>query len=103
MTKIPNDPTIGANSERLNELAFSFKKSQAMVAALECGLFTALSEGASSPSEIASHCGIDPETADRLLIICKAMELVREVGGSNVNLDDVERFLVRDKPTYFGD
>jgi hypothetical protein len=103
LTKIPNDPTIGATSERLNELAFSFKKSQAMVAALECGLFTALSEGANSPSEIANHCGIDPETADRLLIICKAMELVREVGGSNVNLDDVERFLVRDKPTYFGD
>ncbi len=103
MTKIPDDPTIGGNSGRLNELAFSFKKSQALVAALECGLFTALSAGASTPREIASHCGIDPETADRLLIICKAMELVRSVDGRNLNLDDVERYLVREKPTYFGD
>ena len=103
MSNVPNDPTIGQNSERLNELAFSFKKSQAMVAALECGLFTALSKGASTPHEIGAHCAMDPETADRLLIICKAMGLVREVDGRNVNLDDVERFLVREKPTYFGD
>ena len=103
MSKIPNDPTAGKNSERLNEMAFSFKKSQAMVAALECGLFTALSQGASTPEEIGAHCGMDPETADRLLIICKAMDLVRDVDGRNVNLDDVERFLVQGAPTYFGD
>ena len=100
---IKNDPTVGKNSERLNELAFSFKKSQAMAAALECGLFTALSNGASSPQEVAAYCKIDPETADRLLIACKAMDLVRDVDGRNVNLDDVDRFLVREKPTYFGD
>ena len=94
MTQIPDDPTVGQGTERLNELAFSFKKSQAMAAALTCGLFTALSEGANTVQEIAAHCGIDVEAADRLLIICKAMDLVREVDGRNVNLDDVERFLV---------
>jgi len=103
MSKIPNDPTVGKNSERLNELAFSFKKSQALAAALECDLFTSLSKGASTPIEIASHCGIDAETADRLLIICKAMDLVAEVDGRNVNHEDVERFLVREAPTFFGD
>lgn len=103
MSKIPSDLTVDKNSERLNEMAFSFKKSQAMVAALECGLFTALSKGASTPQEIGVHCGVDPETANRLLIICKAMDLVRELNGRNVNLDDVERFLVQEKPTYFGD
>jgi SAM-dependent methyltransferase len=103
MSKDHHDPTVGKNSERLNELAFSFKKSQAMVAALECGLFTALSKGASTAEEVGAHCGIDPETASRLLVICKAMDLVRELNGRNVNLDDVERFLVQEKPTYFGD
>jgi len=103
MTKIPNDPTVGRNSERLNELAFSFKKSQALAAALECGLFSAIAGGASTPAEIGAFCEIDPETADRLLIICKAMDLVGEADGRNVNLDDVERFLVREAPTYFGD
>ena len=38
---VPGDPTVGANSERLNELAMSFKKSQALAAALECDLFSA--------------------------------------------------------------
>ena len=103
MTQIPDDPTVGQNTERLNELAFSFKKSQALAAALECGLFTALSEGASTAPEVAASCGIDVEAADRLLIICKAMDLVQEVDGRNVNLDDVERFLVRGKSTFFGD
>ncbi len=103
MSTIPDDPTVGKNSERLNELAFSFKKSQALAAALECGLFTAIANGAATPAEIGAYCQIDPETADRLLIICKAMDLVREVDGRNVNLDDVQRFLVKDAPTYFGD
>ena len=51
MTKIPDDPTVGRNSERLNELAFSFKKSQALAAALECGLFSAIAGGASTPAD----------------------------------------------------
>jgi len=100
---IPDDPTVGTNTERLNELAFSFKQSQALAAALEVGLFTAISNGAETIEGAAAACGIEPETADRLLIICKAMNLVREHDGRNVNLDDVERFLVRDKPGYFGD
>ena len=103
MSSIPNDPTIGKNSERLNELAFGFKKSQALAAALECGLFSAISSGASTPAEIGAYCAIDQEAADRLLIICKAMDLVGEMDGRNVNLADVERFLVREAPSYFGD
>ena len=99
----PDDPTIGQNTERLNELAFSFKQSQALAAALEVDLFTAISKGAGTIEETATACDIAPETADRLLIICKAMRLVREQGGRNVNLDDVERFLVRGKPGFFGD
>lgn len=100
---VPNDPTVGGNSERLNELAMSFKKSQALSAALECDLFSALSAGAGTPQEAASYCGVDVEVADRLIIICKAMGLITEVDGRVVNLDDVERFLVRGKRTFFGD
>jgi SAM-dependent methyltransferase len=100
---LTNDPTVGQGTERLNELGFGFKKSQALAAAIEFGLFTAISEGASTPAEIARHCAIETETADRLLIICKAMDLVREVDGQHVNLDDVERYLVRTSQTYFGD
>ena len=100
---VPNDPTVGGSSERLNELAMSFKKSQALSAALEVGLFSALSAGAGTPDEVAAHCRIDREVADRLMIICKAMDLIADVDGRAVNLDDVERFFVRKKSTYFGD
>lgn len=99
----PNDPTVGGSSERLNELAMGFKKSQALSAALECDLFSAISAGAGTPNEVAAHCSLDRETADRLMIICKAMGLIADVDGRAVNLDDVERFFVRDKATYFGD
>ena len=100
---VPDDPTIGSSSERLNELAMSFKKSQALSAALECDLFSAIAAGAGTPEEVASKCGIDREVADRLMIICKAMDLIADVDGRAVNLDDVERFFVKDKPTFFGD
>jgi len=103
VTAIPGDPTVGKNTERLNELAMGFKKSQALAAALEVGLFSAIAEGAGTVEDIAARCGIDRETADRLLIIAKSMDLVRDVDGRARNLADVERYLVRSRPTYFGD
>ena len=103
MTAAPADPTVGKNTERLNELAFSFKQSQALAAALEIDLFTAISNGAGTVDAVATACGVDPETADRLIIICRAMGLVRAHEGQTVNFDDVERFLVRGKPGFFGD
>ena len=100
---VPDDPTTGSSSERLNELAMSFKKSQALSAALECDLFSAIAAGAGTPEEVAAKCGIDREVADRLMIICKAMDLIADVDGRAGNLDDVERFFVKDKPTFLGD
>ena len=56
MNTAPNsdDPTVGKNTERLNELAFAFKQSQALAAALEVGLFTAISNGAGTVAETAA-------------------------------------------------
>ncbi len=97
------DPTIGSKSERLNELAFAFQNSAALLAAIELGIFTAISEGKATTAEIAAKAGIDPEAADRLLIVCKALQLVREEDGRYRNLNDVDRYLVETSPTYFGD
>jgi len=90
-------------TERLNELAFSFKKSQALAAALEINLFTALSKGAATAGELAARCDASPEAIDRLLVVCGAMELVIKDGARFTNAPDVERFLVRDKRGFFGD
>ena len=73
---VPDDPTIGSSSERLNELAMSFKKSQALSAALECDLFSAIAAGAGTPEEVAAKCGIDREVAD-LMFQIHAFERMR--------------------------
>ena len=66
------DPTVGQGTERLNELAFSFKKSQALAAALEVGLFSAIAGGARTMEAIAEACAIPAEAVDRLLVACGA-------------------------------
>lgn len=89
--------------ERLNEMAFGFKKTGALLAAIDLGLFTAVSQGAGTVDEIAAVIGIDPESADRLLIVCSALDLVGATDGRFVNQPDVERYLVKGAPGYFGD
>jgi hypothetical protein len=91
------------DTERLNELAFSFKKSQALVAALDVGLFSAIAAGKSDIAAIAEHLNSNTETIDRLVVVCRAMSLVTGQDGELRNLPDVERYLVRDKRGYIGD
>ena len=103
MSGIPGDPTEGRNTERLNEMAFSFKNSQAMVASIELGLFDAIENGAGTNAEIGAATGMPAETADRLAIVCRALGLIGVIDGRYRNYDDVSRYLVRDRRTYFGD
>ena len=103
MSGVPNDPTTGQNTERLNEMAFAFKNSQAMMTAIELGLFDAIEAGAGSNAEIAAATGMPAETADRLAIVCRAMKLIDMVDGRYRNYADVSRYLVKNSRTYFGD
>jgi ubiquinone/menaquinone biosynthesis C-methylase UbiE len=102
MDKI-DDYTREMKTERLNELAFSFKKTGAMVLALELELFTLIDAGHRTVDDIAGALGVEAEMVDRVVSVCKAMDLVREVDGVLQNFNDVSRYLVKDKPTYFGD
>lgn len=97
-----NDPTTTLKTERLNELAFSFKKTGTMVLALELELFTLIDEGNRTVVALATALDLEEEMVDRLVTACKAMELVREVDGKLENFSDVDRYLVKSRPTYFG-
>ena len=97
------ESTKGAGVERLNGMAFAYQNSAALLAAIELGLFGAIAQGPATTQEIAARIGLDPEAADRLLIVCKALDLVSEKGGRYENRPDVERYLVRARPTYCGD
>jgi SAM-dependent methyltransferase len=98
----PDDFTATLKTERLNELAFSFKKTGAMVLALVLGLFTLIDEGKRTVAAIAEALDLDEEMIERLVSVCKAMDLIRDVDGSLENFSDVSRYLVKTKPTYFG-
>jgi hypothetical protein len=97
------DFTKNLKTERMTDMALAYKKSCTLVTAVELGLFSAISGGADTLSAIADATGLEQEKADRLLTVCKAIELVREVDGRYVNMSDVERYLVKDKRTYFGE
>ncbi len=97
------DFTRDMKTERMTDIALAFKQSGAILAAIELALFTHIARGAGTVDEIAAAIGIDAEKADRLLTACKSMRLVREVDGRHENFSDVQRYLVKDSRTYFGD
>ena len=97
------DFTLGLKTDRMTDIALAFKKTGALLAAIKLDLFTHISNGADTIDALAQAMGIDAEKADRLVTACKSMDLVREVDGRHENLSDVQRYLVKDSRTYFGD
>ena len=97
------DFTYKLKTERMTDIALAFKKTCALLGAIELELFTHIAGGAGTTEELSTAIGIETEKADRLLTVCKAMDLVREVEGRYVNMNDVERYLVKNRQTYFGD
>lgn len=102
MTK-KEDYASSVKTERLSGMAYGFKNAGALLAGIELGLFTAISEGAATVGQLSDNLGIPEESIDRLLSACKALELVREEDCGYVNFSDVERYLVRSSRTYYGD
>jgi len=89
--------------QRLNDMGFGYKQAGTLLAAIELGLFTKVAEGLTSPREAGPAMGIPVESADRLMMACAALDLLEKKEGRYENLPDVDRFLVRTRPTYFGD
>lgn len=85
------------------EIGLSFRQSGTTVAALDLELFTKISEGANEPVELAEKIGIPVESTERLMIACAATKLLEKKGDKYVNAPDVEKYLVKTSPTYFGD
>jgi hypothetical protein len=101
-----NDPPQGgsapATTVRLQNIAQSYGQSAALMAAVEVGLFTAVSSGAGTYEEIAIALDIHPTNAERLMVMLCAAGLLEKAWGRHHNAPDVERFLVKDKPGYMG-
>jgi ubiquinone/menaquinone biosynthesis C-methylase UbiE len=90
-------------TRRLNDMGLGFMPAGTLLAALELRLFDALSGAPRPLEEIASRLGMHKERVEKLITACAAIDLVIRDGAMVSNAADVDRFLVRGKPTYFGD
>ena len=98
---IPTD-TAPVTTVRLQNIAQSYGQSAALMAAVEIGVFTAISKGAGSFDEVAAKVDIEPTNAERLIVMLCAAGLVTKSADRLKNSEDVEKFLVEGKPGYMG-
>lgn len=99
---MPEGEAPRVDSVRLQNIAQAYGQSAALMAAVELGLFTAVSRGAGTIEEIARALDIHPINAERLVTMLTAMALLQRRQGRYANAADVERFLVEDSPRYAG-
>ena len=90
-------------TRHLTEMAFGFRQSGTLMAAIELDLFTKMADGPVEPAEAAEKIGIPVDSAERLMIACAAIRLLEKSGNKYVNAPDVKKYLVRGSPTYYGD
>jgi SAM-dependent methyltransferase len=87
---------------RLQNISYGHKQSAALRAAVEMDLFTRVSEGASTFAKVAEVLGISELNAQRIVVACASIGLLEKDAAGYKNAPDVERFLVKGKPTYVG-
>jgi SAM-dependent methyltransferase len=90
------------NTVRLQNISYGHKQSVALRAAVEIDLFTRVSEGASTFAKVAEVLGISELNAQRIVVACASIGLLEKDAAGYKNAPDVERFLVKGKPTYVG-
>ena len=89
--------------KRINEMSIAYQQAGVLWAAIELELFTKVAQGVDELVGIANEIDVDLEATDRLLTACVALDLLEEKDGKFCNPPDVERYLVKGKPTYHGD
>ena len=87
---------------RLQNIAQSYGQSAALMAAVELGVFSAISAGAGTIADVAERLDLHPANAERLVVMLCAAGLVERIDGRLCNAADVERFLVEGQRSYMG-
>jgi SAM-dependent methyltransferase len=98
----PQAGSAPVTTVRLQNIAQSYGQSAALMAAVELGVFTAISKGAGTYAEVAQAIDIHPTNAERLMVMLCAAGLLEKTQERHSNAPDVERFLVEGGPGYMG-
>ncbi len=87
---------------RLQNLAYGYRQSATLLAAIEIDIFSKISAGARTVDTSARAADITPLNAERILAACAALGLVVKDGENYSNASDVERFLVKSAKSFVG-
>jgi SAM-dependent methyltransferase len=95
-------PVKKVGTVRLQNMSYGHKQAGALRAAIEIGLFTAVSKGGASLPALQERLGLSALNTERIVVACTAMGLLELGEGVYTNAPDVERFLVKEKASYIG-
>ncbi|CUH75018.1 methyltransferase [Tropicibacter naphthalenivorans] len=91
-------------AEDISDIAFAYMGSKALFAALEFGVFSALSGGAVSLDELSAQTGLPRERCRTLMSALTSLGLTtRDAAGRFANSPAAEAFLVKGAKYDFGD
>jgi len=82
------------------QLALAYRSSAVLFAAVDLGVFTAVSETPRAVAEVARACGADPDRLRYLLDACVAEGLLTRDGDAYSNTPVTDAFLVRGGPAF---
>jgi O-methyltransferase domain/Dimerisation domain len=89
--------------DHILELGFAFRKSKALLSAVELGVFTVLGDGPLSESALAGRLGIHPRGARDFFDTLVSLELLeRDAVGRYANAADCALYLDARQPDYLG-
>ena len=103
----PNDPQGTPSADEaitaISQVAYGFMGSQALFAALDLGVFTALEAGTLDAEALAKQTGAELDPLRSLLEACVALGLVIREGETYRNNKAASRYLVNGARGYMGD
>ena len=88
---------------QISKLAYGFMASKALFAALHVELFRHLSQGADTLSALSAATGVRPQPLATLLATLRSVGLITADSGKYSNAPAADRYLVPNRPAYFGD
>ncbi len=90
------------DTARLQRMSRAYTETATLWAAIDLGLFTAVANGASDEASVAEAIGISLLDAERLVVSCLTLDLLRHDEKGLRNPPDVARFLVEGEGAYAG-
>lgn len=105
MTRPTNENTKSSrlSTKKLTNMAFAYKQSGTIVAALEVGLFLKVSQGENTVEKAAKSMGLPVTIVDKLMTACTALGLLKKKGKNYFNSPEADRYLVKGNKKYYGD